>query len=71
MPQKLSDAARQNKAAYDKKFQSENVTRKSIFFNKWDPEDKKMVEWLDSKGTGNISGYVKGLIRDDMTKAGK
>lgn len=71
MPQKLSDAARKNKATYDKKYQAENVTRKSIFFNKGNPEDLEMLEWLKEKGERRISGYVKGLIRDDMNKAGK
>jgi hypothetical protein len=68
---KLSETAKKNKAAYDKQYQHENVSRLSIFFNKGDEEDQKILGWLEDKGRGNKSGYVKGLIREDMQKAGK
>ena len=71
MPPKLSDKAKKNKAVYDKKYQHENVQRMSIFFNKGNKEDMEMIAWLDEKGKGNKSGYVKELIREDMNKAGK
>lgn len=68
---KLSDEAKRRKAGYDKQYQHENVSRMSIFFNKGNPEDVEMMEWLDEKGKRNKTGYVKGLIREDMKKAGK
>lgn len=70
-PRNLSDAAKERKMAYDREYASKNVTRKSIYFSRLDPDDMKMVGWLDSKGNRNISGYVKGLIRDDMNKNGE
>lgn len=68
---KLSDEAKRRKAEYDKQYQQDNVSRVSIFFNKGNPEDVEMMAWLDKKGKRNKSGYVKGLIRDDMSKTGK
>ena len=68
---KLIDTAKKNKAAYDAQYQHENVSRKSIFFNKGNPEDVKMLDWLDRKGKRQISGYVKDLIRDDMQRSGE
>ncbi len=68
---KLSDEAKKRKAEYDKRYQQDNVSRMSIFFNKGNTEDVEMMEWLDEKGKRNKSGYVKSLIRDDMRKAGK
>lgn len=63
---KLSPAARERKAAYDAKYREQNVTRKSVYFNKNNPEDQEMVRHLDSKGQRNISGYIKDLIKEDM-----
>lgn len=68
---KLSDEAKRKKAEYDRQYQQDNVSRMSIFFNKGNPEDVDMMDWLDKKGKRNKSGYVKGLIREDMHKAGK
>jgi len=68
---KLSQESKERKAAYDREFSKKNVTRKSIYFNKTDPEDVRMVEHLNQKGERRISGYVKGLIREDMEKSGE
>ena len=63
---KLSPAAKEHKAAYDAKYREKNVTRKSVYFNKNNPEDQEIVQHLDSKGQRNISGYIKGLVKKDM-----
>lgn len=77
MAQKLSDKARrrkneynaeyvkQTKGAAQRKWDEENKNRKkqkSFFL--WLPQDKDIVDHLDS--VGNISGYIKDLIRADM-----
>ena len=71
MPRRLSKEALEHKMAYDKEYARKNITRKSIVFNKNDPDDARMVDYLDSKGERKISGYVKGLIQDDMNKSGE
>ena len=67
----LSKEALQHKMEYDRKYATDNVTRKSIYFNKNDPDDIRMVSFLDNKGKRNISGYVKGLIKEDMKQSGE
>lgn len=77
MAQKLSDKARrrkneynaeyvkQTKGAAQRKWDEENKNRKkqkSFFL--WLPQDQDIVDHLDS--VGNISGYIKDLIRADM-----
>ena len=57
-----------NKKEYDTKYNAENTTRKSIVFNKKNPDDMILLEYLNSKGTRAANEYVKQLIRDDMKK---
>ena len=57
-----------NKKQYDTKYNAENTTRKSIVFNKKDPEDMAILEYLNAKGTRAANEFVKQLIRDDMRK---
>ena len=58
-----------NKGAYDIQYARDNITRKFLCFNNNDEEDKKVLDWLNGKGKGNVNGYVKRLIREDMEKA--
>ena len=55
-----------DKSTYDKEYAKEHIKRKHIPFNTSIPDDSEMLEWLSSKG--NISQYVKELIREDMKK---
>lgn len=57
-----------NKGEYDKEYNKANVTRKFIPFNKNNPEDVVLLEWLNKRD--NVTEYVKKLICADMkTKA--
>lgn len=55
-----------NKSDYDIQYAKEHIKRKFIPFNDTNPEDAELLEWLSTKG--NITAYVKQLIRDDMSK---
>lgn len=66
---KLSESSKQKKAAYDMQYMKEHVTRKLIPFNKQSEEDKKILSWLNQQP--NATKYIKQLILEDMTKAGK
>ena len=53
-----------NKAAYDMEYAKKHITRKFLPFNDTNPEDAELLEWLAQQG--NVTQYMKGLIRDDM-----
>ena len=55
-----------DKVQYDTKYNRENVTRKFIPFNKNNPDDAEMLEHLAT--VGNVTQYIKRLIREDMRK---
>lgn len=77
MAQKLSDKARQHKNEYNadyskqtqfasqRKWDEENRERKKqkAFFL-WLPQDQDILDHLNN--VGNISGYIKDLIRADI-----
>ena len=60
-----------NKGKYDTEYNMTNVTRKFIPFNKNNPEDVALLEWVNAKGKGKVTEYIKSLIREDMKKKGK
>lgn len=53
-----------NKGEYDKEYNKNNITRKFIPFNKNNPEDVALLEWLNKRD--NVTAYVKGLIKNDI-----
>ena len=55
-----------DKIKYDTEYNAKNVTRKFLAFNKNDPDDMELLNWLKGIGKGNVNEYVKGLIRADM-----
>lgn len=55
-----------NKGKYDTEYNMNNVTRKFIPFNKNNPEDVALLEWVNAKGKGKVTEYIKSLIREDM-----
>ena len=55
-----------DKTKYDTEYNAKNVTRKFLAFNKNDPDDMELLNWLKGIGKGNVNEYVKGLIRADM-----
>ena len=65
----MSPEAKQRKQAYDSKYVVEHIVQKKLNLNKAIPEDEEMIKWIDSKP--NQNQYLKGLVRDDMKKAGK
>lgn len=62
---KMSDAAKERKAAYDTGYILENIVQKRVNFNKNIPEDMKRLEHLEKQP--NQNQYMKGLIDKDMT----
>lgn len=50
---------------YVKEYQRENRIAKKVTFNRKNPDDMAMVEWLDHRPEGIVQ-YLKSLIRDDM-----
>lgn len=57
-----------NKGAYDKQYAKEHIKRKHIPFNDTDPEDMRLLAWINRQP--NATEYVKKLVREDMEKAG-
>lgn len=53
-----------DKAAYDARYLRENMIQKKIQFNRQNPADMKMLEWVTAQG--NFTAYVKSLIKQDM-----
>lgn len=52
------------KSAYNQEYNKKNIIQKLITFNRNNPEDMKILEYLKSKKSA--AGYIKGLIRIDM-----
>lgn len=65
MPKKKS-------GAYDNKTYQNDYHKamktKLISFNPNDPEDMKIWDFLMGKGKGNVTAYIKDLIREDITR---
>ena len=60
MPEKF------NQAEYIKRYQREQRIEKKVTFNRNNPEDMILLEWLMSRPEGMVK-YLKALIRSDMT----
>ena len=67
MPEKF------NQAEYIKKYQREQRIEKKVTFNRNNPQDMILLEWLMSRPEGMVK-YIKSLIHSDMNthqQAGK
>ena len=64
--QKRKDEQRRHKSARDLKYNRENIIQKIIAFNRKNPEE--MILYNYPIGKGNINGYIKQLIREDMAE---
>lgn len=53
-----------DKTAYDIAYIKANIVTKRINFNRQQPEDMKLLTWLESHE--NITQYLKGLILRDL-----
>lgn len=49
---------------YNEEYQKENIRRVVLKLNRR-TEDKELLEWIEKKE--NIQGYIKELIKKDMT----
>ena len=58
------------KYSYDQEYLKRNIKNVVIPFNRQNPEDVKLLEWLNSQREGKTA-YVKRLFREDMKKGGK
>lgn len=54
-----------NQAEYIKRYHRENRIEKKVTFNRNDPGDMILLEWLTSRPDGMVH-YIKSLIRSDM-----
>lgn len=55
-----------DKGQYDQQYNREHITRKFIPFNDKNPDDVEMLKWLAT--VGNVTQYIKRLIREDMER---
>lgn len=69
MSRKMSEESKQAKKAYDTKYIMTHVKQKRINFNDQNPEDVKLLDWLERQK--NENQYVKGLIAEDMNRSGE
>ena len=61
MPEKF------NQAEYIRRYQRENRIEKKVTFNRNDPGDMELLDWLTSRPDGMVR-YIKNLIRADKEK---
>ena len=54
-----------DQAAYIRQYQRENRIEKKVTFNRRDPDDMHLLDWLTSRPEGMVQ-YLKALIRKDM-----
>lgn len=52
------------KSKYDQQYNRDHITRKFIPFNDTNPEDAELLAWVNNQG--NVTQYIKQLIREDM-----
>lgn len=55
-----------DKGKYDAEYNRTQVKCKRIPFNKNNPDDMELLEWLEKHD--NVTQYVKELIRGDMQR---
>jgi hypothetical protein len=55
-----------DKGRYDQEYNREHIKRKFIPFNELNPEDVKLLAWLET--VGNVTQYIKKLIQEDMDR---
>lgn len=65
MPRKPSGLFDQ--AEYVKRYHREKVIGKKVTFNRNNPDDMVLLQWLESQPEGMVS-YMKRLIREDMDR---
>ena len=54
-----------DQAEYIKQYQREQRIEKKVTFNRNNPDDIALLEWLTTRPDGMVK-YIKGLIRSDM-----
>lgn len=54
-----------DQAEYIKKYHREQRIEKKVTFNRNNPDDMALLEWLQSRPDGMVH-YIKTLIRSDM-----
>ena len=57
-----------NQTEYVKRYQRENRIDKKVTFNRNNPDDMALLQWLSSRPDGMVQ-YIKSLIRSDMERA--
>ena len=62
----MDQKQKQRKAKYDMEYARKNIRRKEIPFNLTQPEDEELYRYLESQG--NVTQYIKDLIRKDIKK---
>ena len=54
-----------DQAEYVRRYQRENRIDKKVTFNRNNPDDMAILNWLQSRPDGMVQ-YIKSLIRSDM-----
>ena len=60
------DRRRRKKSARDMAYQKKNIIQKVLTFNRQNPEEMRLYDYLKTKG--NINGYIKELIQEDIAE---
>ena len=63
-----SEASKKQQYEYALQYRKENIVRKLMIFNKTNPNDLSMLEWLNSRPEGT-SPYLKRLVQEDMSRS--
>lgn len=66
---KLSEEAKQRKAAYDADYIKKNIKQWTISFNLNDDEDMKIYHYI--KGKPNGTRYIKNLVLEEKARSGE
>ena len=60
----VGDCMAFDKGKYDVEYAKAHIKCKRIPFNDMVDDDKELLEWLEQQG--NVTQYIKGLIRADI-----
>lgn len=61
----MKEAARARKYGYDQEYLKSNIQKVSVTFNRQNPTDTVLLEWLNAQ-PGSKVAYIKRLISEDM-----
>ena len=66
----LSQKAKERKYGYDQEYLKQNITKVSLTFNKGNPDDMMLAQWLRTRPEG-CNRYIKRLMIEDIERSSK